>query len=63
MGRVAIIRTVIPLEYDSSTEGFNNWVFWIRNQVHCPDKNFTINSIIPAANQVIKFHQVPLNKY
>jgi hypothetical protein len=61
MGRLAVTRTVIPLEYDRSTEGFNRWALGIRNELHLPDQNFTIQTIIPITEKVIKFH-IPLNK-
>jgi hypothetical protein len=61
MGKLAITRTVIPLEYDKSTEGFNAWTLMIRNSLHVNDQAFTVHTIIPEANKVLKFHQVPSN--
>jgi len=62
MGKLSVTRTIIPIEYDRSTEGFNRWALAIRNELHLPDPSFTSQTIIPAINQIIKYHKVPLNK-
>ncbi|KEQ31241.1 hypothetical protein N180_03055 [Pedobacter antarcticus 4BY] len=61
MGRLAITRTIIPLDYDRTAAGYNAWVIGIRNELHLPDKAFDIHSIIPETNKVLKFHKT-LNK-
>jgi len=62
MGRLYINRTIVPIDYDRSTEGFNRWALEIRNQLHLPDRSFNIQTIIPVTNNLIKYHLAPINK-
>ncbi len=56
MGKLAIARTVIPIEYDRSTEGFNAWSLMIKNRLHINQHPITISSIVSETYKVLKFH-------
>lgn len=60
--KLAVTRTIIPLEYDRSTEGFNAWRIMIKNSLHVNDQAFTIETIIPEVNKILNFHTVSSNK-
>ena len=57
MKRLAITRTVIPLDYDKSIEGFNSWAISVRNQVHVSDRPLSMETIVNETNKILKFHK------
>jgi hypothetical protein len=59
---LAVSRTVIPLEYDNSTQGFNDWAAYIRNELHVNLKpSFDAYQIVPEAKKILNYYKHALN--
>jgi len=54
---LAITKTVIPLDYDPTQQGFNNWAISIRNQVHMNERPFDVHAVVNETNKILKFHK------
>ena len=58
---LAISKILIPLDYDPTPQGFNEWSNYIRNEVHVNSQPFTVHNVVPEAVKVLNFHKPSTN--
>jgi hypothetical protein len=58
---LAISKTIIPLDYDKSTQGFNDWADYLRNELHVNSQPFSVHNVVQEATKVLNFYKPPTN--